>query len=269
MVSVPLFGTTNLLALQGIDNYGNKVGNAVDTIMVTNTGNSAPRPVVINEWMSDNAAPDGLADPLDGLFQDWFELFNPNTNAVNLSGFYVTDNLSQPTKWRIPTNTFIASHGFLLVWADNQPEQNSPGTNGHLHASFQLNNSGEAIGLFAPDATPHSSVIFGGQFQNISQGLFPDGNTNAVYFMTNFTPRFENSLAGALRFTQISVSEGMVTLRWASLSGRFYQVQFKTNFSDGVWNPLGPGIRATDESTIISDLIGANNQRVYRVVRIE
>src|ERR1051325_616331 len=114
-LTVPLFGGTNRLAVQGVDNSGNRPANFLDTITVTNSGPGALQPVVINEWMADNAGPGGVADALDGLFQDWFELFNPNTNAFNLSGYYLTDNFSQPTRWRIPTNTVIGPRGFLLV----------------------------------------------------------------------------------------------------------------------------------------------------------
>lgn len=153
---------------------------------------SAPTPVVISEWMADNAAPNGLADPVDGKFQDWFELYNPNTNAFDLSGYFLTDTLSLPEKWQIPNNTIIAPKGFLIVWADNEPLQN--GLTADLHANFQLSNAGEAIGLFSPDGTPQSTVTFGPQFQNISQGRFPTGNTNQTYwFMTNSTPRSPNA----------------------------------------------------------------------------
>src|SRR5207247_3165610 len=126
---LPLFNGPNLLTVQGVNRAGLRLTNAVDTIIITNNGPGAPLPVVINEWMADNAGPLGLADAADGLFQDWFELFNPNTNAVNLAGFYLTDNLSLPTKWTIPLGTVIPPLGFLLVWADNQPEQNAASTN--------------------------------------------------------------------------------------------------------------------------------------------
>ena len=52
--------------------------------------------------------PDGFADPADTLFQDWFELYNPNTNAIDLSGYYLTDTLLEPDKWLIPANKELA-----------------------------------------------------------------------------------------------------------------------------------------------------------------
>ena len=74
----------------------------VPTPGATNNPATTPAPVVINEWMADNAGPDGFPDPADGLYQDWFELYNPNTNAVDLSGYTLTDNLRN-RKITIPT----------------------------------------------------------------------------------------------------------------------------------------------------------------------
>jgi hypothetical protein len=266
---VPLAEGANLLAVQGIDNYGTPMTNAVSSINVTNTGPSALQPVIINEWMADNAGPNGLPDPADGLFQDWFELFNPNTNAVNLSGYYLTDNLSQRTKWRVPTNTLIAARGFLLVWADNQPGQNTGVPGSDLHASFQLSAGGEAIGLYAPNGvTPQSTVVFGQQIQNVSQGFFPDGNTNTVFFMTNFTPRAANTLSGPLRITEISFNATTVTLTWSAIAGRTYRVEYKDDLS-APWTLLDDAIRALGTTASVNDTISPVGHRFYRILRVD
>jgi len=230
-----------------------------------------PLPVVINEWMADNAAPNGVADPADGLFQDWFELFNPNTNAVELSGYYLTDTLSQPTKWRIPADVFIAGRGFLLVWADNNPEQYGTGTNGDLHANFQLSAGGEAIGLFAPDGTPQSTVTFGQQFQNVSQGCFPDGNTNSIVFMTNFTPRASNLLEPLTpaHIESISVSSGgTISITFTITAGKTYRIDFKDDLALPDWTPLGANQTANTSSVTAHDNMGSHSQRFYRVVLV-
>jgi hypothetical protein len=38
----------------------------------------------------------GYADPADGLFQDWFELFNPNTNSVSFFDQLFGGNNTRP-----------------------------------------------------------------------------------------------------------------------------------------------------------------------------
>jgi hypothetical protein len=268
-LTVPLYGGTNLLVVQGVDNYGNRLTNRADTIVVTNSGPSALHPVIINEWMADNAGPNGFVDPADGAFQDWFELFNPNTNSVNLGGFYLTDNLAQPMKWQVPSGTIIGARAFLLVWADNQPEQNAGSSDGSLHAGFQLSNNGEAVGLFSAGGVLQHAVVFGEQFENISQGLFPDGYTNAFHSMTNWTPRFPNTLADALSLTAISLDGGIVTLSWRAIPGRLYRVEFKGELDGPEWTQLGNDVTAVDGTASITDAAAPGTRRFYRVRRYE
>ena len=273
-ITLPLVAGLNTLAVQGLDMRGQAVATATDTIAVTNTGAGAFLPVVINEWMADNKGPGGLPDPADGLFQDWFELFNPNPAAVNLSGHYLTDTLAEPAKWQIPADIFISGLGHLLVWADGNTNQNpvAGGTNLDLHANFQLNNSGEALGLFAVDGvTPISTVTFGSQVQNVSQGLFPDGDTNTLFFMTNWTPRAANTLDGlsAPRVLAVEKAGDLVSLRCQVMPGRAYQLQYKAELTTPLWipSPTSPAERAAGEELILTDLLdGPASNRFYQVL---
>jgi hypothetical protein len=269
-LAVPLPAGVSVLELAALGRSGAPLTSAVDSVVVTNTGPPGVAAVVINEWMADNAGPYGLADPADGLFQDWFELFNPNLTAVNLGGHYLTDNLGVPAKWRIPTNTVISPRGFLLVWADNNTNQNrvAGGTNVDLHAAFNLSNGGEALGLFAPDgATPISTVTFGPQAQNISQGRFPDGQTNGVHSMPYWTPRAPNLLASGPVLTEPSLNGGLLTLRWSALPGRAYRVEYRDSLGTAGWMPLGGDVVAADATAAVADIVPtAPAQRFYRVV---
>jgi hypothetical protein len=160
------------------------------TPAVTNSARLAPVTVYINEWMAANTTASGIADPTDGNYEDWFELYNPSTNPANLAGYYLSDSPTNTTKFRIPTGYVIPPKGFLLVWADSEPEQNS--TNWpDLHVDFKLDKTGEFVGLFTPDGTAVSAVSFGAQSENISQGQFPDG-TGALVFMPVPTPAAAN-----------------------------------------------------------------------------
>jgi hypothetical protein len=143
--------------------------------------------VSINEWMAGNTMT--IADPLDGQYDDWFELYNAGPDPIDLSGFTLTDNLDNPTKWTVPNGTVIQPGAFLLVWADGQPEQNGLGTD--LHADFRLSLSGEAIGLYAPNGILIDSVVFGQQTNDISEGRWPDASDNR-FFMTQPTPGAPN-----------------------------------------------------------------------------
>ena len=270
-LTVPLGAGANVIAVQAVDRLGNRLTNRTDTITVTNTVPPALLPVVINEWMADNGGPGGFADPADELFQDWFELLNPNPCAVNLGGFYLTDNLATPTKFLIPSNTVIAAHGFLLVWADDTVAQNSP-TSAHLHASFKLNNGGEALGLFAPDGlTAQHTVTFGPQSQNVSQGLFPDGAIGQSFMMTNWTPLSPNSLAAPPHPNIVSLLRqpgGAFSFSFATSPGRSYEVQFAEDLSAPVWQPLAV-LRAPSASLPVTDDTAGPRQRFYRILLLE
>ena len=169
----------------------------------TNDGRSAPIAVFINEWMAGNVA--ALADPADGNFEDWFELYNPGTNAVDIAGYYLTDSLTNALgvvtnkfKYLITTNGphIIPPQGYLLVWADNETGQNlSLGVpRPDLHVNFALSVGGEAIGLFAADGTQIDRVTFGAQTDDVSQGRFPDGGANIFLMPETDSPRAANYL---------------------------------------------------------------------------
>ncbi len=133
-----------------------------------------------------------IGNPLNGAFDDWFELYNPGTNDVDLGGYYLTDTLTEKTKFQVPNNGhyLVPAGGFCVVWADNNNSQNST-NRPELHANFALSKSGEALGLFAADGTTIDAVTFGAQASDVSQGRFPDGAAN-IYSMPTPTPGAAN-----------------------------------------------------------------------------
>lgn len=175
----------------------------------TNNGASAPLTVFINEWMADNLAV--LADPADGNFEDWFEIFNPGTNAVDLGGYFLTDNLTNKFQFQIPATGqyLIPAGGYLLVWADNESGQNATNRS-DLHVNFALAKGGEALGLFAADGTQIDAITFGAQTSNVSEGRFPNGAAS-VFTMPTPTPRTANVIPNTAP-TLAAISNRVVTL---------------------------------------------------------
>jgi hypothetical protein len=159
------------------------------------TNNNTAPPIVanINEWMAANTS--GLINTNNGnRFSDWFELYNPGNTPANLGGYFLSDNLANKTQFEIPPGYVIPPRGFLLVWADERPNLNT-NTDPALHVSFRLSEDGDQIGLFASDGTAIDTVDFLSepQFNNISQGRYPDGPTTN-YFLATATPLAPNSI---------------------------------------------------------------------------
>ena len=71
---------------------------------------------IISEFMPDNARV--LADE-DGHFSDWIEIHNPGDSAINLAGYYLTDDPQLLTKWRFPSVSLPAG-GYLVVFASGK-----------------------------------------------------------------------------------------------------------------------------------------------------
>jgi hypothetical protein len=99
--------------------------------------------LVINEFMAANQS--SLADE-DGDYSDWIEIYNPSSQAVNLSGWALTDDPIQPEKWTFP-NISLESRAYLLVFASGKDRKSSePGL--ALHTNFRLDQASEFLGLY-------------------------------------------------------------------------------------------------------------------------
>jgi uncharacterized protein (TIGR03437 family) len=194
-VTYPMLASGVSHARQGF--YGNVWGNNFQpTAGLANaaTASSATAPtqgtgqLLVNEIMADNE--DTYPDPQEaGVYEDWIEIFNPGTTTVNMSGMYLTDNLNNKTKWKIPDGVTIPARGYLVFIADNEPAQ------GNLHTSWQLSGEGEAVGLFAADGTTLiDSYTFGIQQGDVSVGRATDGDSSWSIFQPA-TPGAANTAA--------------------------------------------------------------------------
>ncbi|MCC5934966.1 MAG: CotH kinase family protein [Balneolales bacterium] len=133
--------------------------------------------VVINEVMASNATT--LADE-DGDFEDWIELYNPTDSPVNLSGYALSDDYSEPQRWFFP-NISIEPGAFLLVWASGK-DRRIPF--GELHTNFSIAASGEEILLVNPYGEIVDELAPTQIPTDISYGRFPDGAGSWQYFST-------------------------------------------------------------------------------------
>ncbi|MGC3960959.1 MAG: chitobiase/beta-hexosaminidase C-terminal domain-containing protein [Verrucomicrobiota bacterium] len=97
--------------------------------------------VIINEFVAGNL--NGLLDA-DGQAQDWIEIYNRGSNAVNLLGWSLTDDVKVPGKWVFPA-TNLAPGQFLVVFAS---EKNRRVAGAPLHTNFKLDLFGEYLGLY-------------------------------------------------------------------------------------------------------------------------
>jgi hypothetical protein len=127
--------------------------------------------VVINEIMAANKT--AVKDP-NGQNDDWIEFHNLNATPLDMSNFYLTDDVSKRGKWQFPAGTSIPANGYLIVWADEDGNQTG------LHANFKLSNSGETVILSDRDTAVIDQVIFGAQIDDRSFARSPNGTGDFV-----------------------------------------------------------------------------------------
>ena len=134
----------------------------------------------LNEW---------LAVPLVGQ-EEFFELFNPGAWPVELSGLYVTDDLSIAglTQFEIPPLSFIGAGGFTTFTADGHPSY------GPAHVNFKLDAQGDSLRLYGTQAGVIDTLAFGQQASGVSAGRLPDGGDTVPVFGCP-TPGSSNGLA--------------------------------------------------------------------------
>ncbi|HXI54031.1 MAG TPA: lamin tail domain-containing protein, partial [Candidatus Saccharimonadales bacterium] len=121
---------------------------------------SPPAPVFINEIFTASTPPD----------VDAVEIYNPNPEVADLSGWWLTDDFRTPKKYRLPTPTTIAPGGYLVL--DEHQFNNPPGAPG----SFSFSSSGDEVYLFSADADLTGYVDgfdFGPAEAGVSIGRYP------------------------------------------------------------------------------------------------
>lgn len=127
----------------------------------------AAAPVVINEFMATNAL---TAVDDSGTTPDWVELYNLGGEDLDLGGYYLTDDLSEPRRHRLAEGLVIQAGGHLLLIADGEPAL------GDDHLGFKLSRDGEQLGLSDGEGRALDAVEFSEQLSDWSTGRFPDGS---------------------------------------------------------------------------------------------
>jgi len=160
-----------------------------------------PNAIVINELLahSHNTA------------SDWIELKNTTTSAINIGGWFLSDDDSNLMKYRFASGTTIPANGYLVVYESNNFGATSSDP-GRL-IPFALSENGESACLTsALDANGNFTGYrekedFGASETDVSFGRYYKASTNSHDFvsMSTNTPGAANSYpkVGPIVFSEI------------------------------------------------------------------
>jgi hypothetical protein len=174
----------------------------------------------------------------------------------------LTDDLTDPAQFNIPTGTTLAPRAYLLVWADNDRA-----TNGQLHANFRLAAEGETIALLAPDRSVVDSVTFTQQTADISFGRLTDGGSQ-IGVLVLPTPGASNAGIdpSAVQFMPPVVQQNQIVFTWPAKAGETYRVEYKNSLEETAWTLL----RTVTTPGTLGETTDTINQarRFYRLSRL-
>lgn len=227
--------------------------------------------VFINEILSSNLSTNPDMVDFDD-FSDWIELYNDEDTDVNIGGYYLTDDLTQPMKWQFPPNIVIPAKGFFLVWADGYNDvpgktytrnwwpYNIRFTTKWCHTNFKLNANGDKIALFDSANNLIDSVSFSEQLTDVSYGRKPDGS-NYLYYFGEPTPLSSNK---SISYNSKNFSGEVIF----SSDGGFYQspiqVTLSSSSKSGIIRYTTDGSKPTSSSKLYTVPITIDKNTVIR-----
>ena len=138
-------------------------------------------PLILTEASSANRT---YAPDADGACHDYVEIHNPSAQAIDLTGYRLTDDEADPGKWAFPQGATIPAGGYLLVYASG----GAAGAAGELHASFKLDSAGETLLLTDPEGRAVSRLPLPALQSDQAYSLGEDGAYTAALAPTPGLP---------------------------------------------------------------------------------
>ena len=154
---------------------------AVSIILFWDTQSADADPLddaIISEFLADNS--DGIVDE-DGDREDWIEIWNTSGKAGDLSGWHLTDDPNDLTKWQLPAIE-MTSGGYLVVFASGKDRAK---VGSELHTSFSLQREeGGYLALVKPDGSTISSEFrdYPQQTKDVAFGVGIEGEAPITFF---------------------------------------------------------------------------------------
>lgn len=121
----------------------------------------------------------------DGDHPDWIELYNGTSQSINLAGFALSDDESNPQKWVFPSIS-ISAGDHLLIFCSDKNRTSGP----FLHTNFKLSDSDELLLSNSSFILLDEKSISPAPF-DVSEGSVLDGSADLAMFYGS-TPSASN-----------------------------------------------------------------------------
>ena len=146
--------------------------------LVFSVAQRASSQLVINEFVASNDF--SFAGP-QGDYPDWIEIYNAGAEDVMLGGYFLADDLADPSAMYMIPNTYpdsvtVPAGGFILFYCNKDTAYSV------LNTNFKLSGGGEQIGFWDASENVVDSLTYGDQITDISYGRTPDGANDWTFY---------------------------------------------------------------------------------------
>jgi gliding motility-associated-like protein len=176
-------------------------------------GQSPTYPIVFNEYCVSNT-PTGYTDE-KGVLNDYVELFNNHTSAINLTSFYLSNDRNNLAKWKFPSNyPQLQVATYAIIWLSGK----NTNVGGNVHTNFTMeqcknqwlilsNGSGVVYDSVFIQSTKAGHVRGRVDYDNIGSGAWKifttksPGFANGAPSASNYAPTPKIFLSGTTNYT--------------------------------------------------------------------
>lgn len=184
--------------------------------------NARDQQLIINEIMAAN-----VSYMLDNTYNygGWMELYNCTENSIDLAGYHVTDDITQPDKYTFPKNMGSIEAGeYKIVFFDNNDQD-------PRQVNFKLDCDGAALYLLDDKKNIIDEMVYGFAYPLTSYARESDGDllwstcitptpgksNNNSQFTTKRTPKPTTGIQPGIYSGNISVKlSGSGTIRYTT-----------------------------------------------------
>lgn len=138
--------------------------------------------LIINEFLTNNK---GNFD-VDGEFLTYIEIKNTGEKTVNLSSYFLSDDLTEPFSWRLPDIDLKAGEVYLFYTSELDDEKNTDFTPNKKTGTIILSKGNKIV-----EQVDYTNVTGGYAYIKVN-GKFMEG--------TNISPGYNNNTTGVKEF---------------------------------------------------------------------
>ncbi len=196
-------------------------------------------------------------------FEDWVEFYNPSGTAVDISGYWLSDNAANPQKWAFPAGATVPANGYRIVLLTGRGSY-QPNFLGGLNANFKVNQTaGEEIVFSNSGGAVLESYDFDSMTPNQSNhswGRVPNGSATWA-ILTNPSENAANPATG---------STGYAATPTMDLQAGYYPNPINVNLASlepgGTIYYTLDGTAPSNTSTLYTGPINISTTKVLRAI---